>query len=166
MTTWQPSEGLKRADAVVAEIEQAMEACGVVPPDGMPMRAVLGHRLTEIVANAIDAATGARKTASIHVNHTNGHHPSDTVADFVTREPPTKKDEAYFGARPKRLSSPGIPDGATVSVAGGPHAGTYVTAVGSDAAPVKKRGRPKGSTKKAKKPAKGDKAPEAPPAAE
>lgn len=156
MTTWQPSEGLKRADAVVAEIEQAMEACGVVPPDGKPMRAVLGHRLTEIVAKAIDDARGA-KDVPRHVT-------------ITSVDPKTPDGTVFSNGHVKNgaitiTPTPGLPDGATVTIANGPHAGTHTFSTVSADTPVKRRGRPKGSKKKAK-PAKGDKAPEAPPAAE
>lgn len=149
MTTWTPSIGLQRADAVVAEIEQAMEACGVVPPDGKPMRAVLGHRLTEIVANAIDAVIGDGKPfAGATWAHTENFQPLG--------EPEYCPPIAVY-ANGHGFSDAQIKDTATV----------ILGAIEKDAAPAKKaRGRPKGSTKKAKKSAKGDKAQEAPPAAE
>jgi len=59
MSAWIPSEGLKRADAIVGEIEQAIGACEAGPPGN-----VRRHRLMEIVARAIDdAMTDARNIA-------------------------------------------------------------------------------------------------------
>lgn len=157
MTTWQPSEGLKRADAVVAEIEQAMEACGVAPPDGMPMRAVLGHRLTEIVAAAIDAAVTAytpitQGGTSKEVKYTNGHY----------RTYPGVGTETEASEQVQALSKSTMP----LQSPSDSFRNASPAAIQAALTPVKKRGRPKGSTKKAKKPAKGDKANEASPAAE
>lgn len=118
MTNWTPSEGLKRADAVVGEIEQAVDA-GVAP-------SVLRHRLTEIVARAIDDAIGVKDVPRHVTLYTNGHHPVEAITITPT---------------------PGLATGDMVVVTKGPHEGTY--AIGDQITPTKKaRGRPKGSTKK------------------
>lgn len=59
---WTPSEGLMRAQAVVADIDAAAAACGVLTPFPHP----LYHRLTEVIAKAIDQALadGAEKPST------------------------------------------------------------------------------------------------------
>lgn len=149
MSTWQPSEGLKRVFYVVAEIEQAMEACGISPPSLQPAPyQVFRHRLADIVAKALDGAiedAHAKPIAAVAVTYTNGH--AEKILQHDTFAP--------------------MREGDAVTITNGPHAGAYtvgepVTSGDVQVTPIKKaRGRPKGSTKKKAKAAKAEKAVEA-----
>lgn len=154
MTDWTPSVGLKAADAVVAEIEQALEACGIAVR-GHPSRPILSHRLTEIVAGAIDdsvADGGIAQFAQIPDGTVFANARVVTITNGHSRLYPGIGTEPEASEQVQTLSKSIMPLPRKAEGAGEPTT-------------PKKRGRPKGS-KKAKKPAKGDKAPEAPPAAE
>lgn len=126
MNTWTPSKGLQQADAVVKEIEQAYEATTPGP--------VRRHRLMEIVAKAID---GDPEQVSALPNGTvfaNGR-----VEDSVYIQVPPKH-VPVAGTHPVAVAAP-VLESVQVSAPSSP----------ADTLRAKKRrGRPKGSTKKAK----------------
>lgn len=134
--TWTPTEGMRRADAIVGQYADDMAASVhfIVPQ-------IMRSRLFDIVATAIDQAladgstTGQKALAEKVVN---GIGPN--LAPTVTW---TAKEQGFGEA------SSHMRVGDDVTVVGGPHAGSYRLASPDMPAP-KKRGPKKGSKRKPK----------------
>lgn len=174
--SWTPSEGLKRADAVVREIEASQSAIFGTVGGFAP---VFRYRVTQLIAQALDQALadGAEQDAIAAMVTGNGQtpyavYPTGTRMEFHGQPPEgwasvelTKNgvvgvklgDPVPPTADPAGLDLPDFPaPNAPVVVYADP-----ATFKPADAEPgsivmltPKKRGRPKGSTNKAKKKAK------------
>ena len=126
MNTWKPSEGLRRAEPLVAEIHCAIIATdGVIPPLGR-------HRAVELIAKAIDQALrdGSEMDAINSLTGGNGADLEKGPYDLSDYQRP--HDAAVVVSQPATAATWGNIDGSP------------------NIRPAKKRGRPKGSKRKAK----------------
>ena len=72
MMPWKPSEGLKRADSLVTQIEQDAAACGS-PMAGWSEYRLLRHRMVEVIAKALDQALSDGSEQDALATLGNGH---------------------------------------------------------------------------------------------
>ena len=190
---WKPSEGLKRADAVVRDMEAAQTA--IFGPSG-GFAPIFRHRIMQLIAEAIDQAlsdgseqdaiaamtraglgNGAAKTSWAGNDYSVAEPVSHTTSaeslaqggfahsvSFPPTADPVGVDLPDFPATPIEVVSDRdepttVRYGAATAEV---RAGDLVTLDARDGlvtvTPLKKRGRPKGSTNKAKKKAKAAKA--------
>lgn len=157
--SWKPSEGLKRAEAIVSALEAAQAACGGFGY----FSPVLRHRATDIVAQALDQALtdGATQDALEAMTRAVEPHAAGLPnggAGYTYQGVSVEFDPAPPTADPVGLDMPDSPAGPTIVVGDGKVVGPAgVTATIAeqlkhiDKTEPKKRGRPKGSTNKAKK---------------
>lgn len=144
MTVWKPSEGLKRADHVVTLIEQAADACDT-PLAGYAGYHQLRHRMVDVIATALDAALRDGSEAAAPASAVgNGHADPARLTPFDVGYDETVKHEAPAwpgeGKSGQVLTASGYRD---LNLAG-------QIPEPFEAKPTKRRGRPKGSGKKAK----------------
>ncbi len=132
---WKPSEGLRRADLLAADIHCAIiETGGVITPLGR-------HHMVDVIAKAIDAALEASAQPSLPLG--NGFHP----------EPIETEADDSMVSEANEAAALTLAGETVYGAPGGPH---DTLAAAMDALPEakKRRGRPKGSKGKKAKAAK------------
>lgn len=111
MSTWQPSEGLTRAEMLVQILEVEARAAGsVITP-------VFRHRMVEMIAKTLDGGVVGTLTvtpAQVQSWTTpvppsqyvfkNGSHPEDTVDDEAVHAQQVDQFNAYMDSKPKRTA--------------------------------------------------------------
>ncbi len=167
-STWRPTEGLKQAIDIVAQIETELFAELAVFTSGWPEKAmIVRHRVTEVIAKAIDEALGvltkadAEKGAmantfattsttgaySAHFTNGNGHAHTDDYSELPMFMGATAYDQLNDPhVVPLDDHMPDAPDDSVAAVIQEALA-RHVEVV---EAPKKRRGRPPGSKAKAK----------------
>lgn len=142
MNTWKPTEGLKRAEAIVRDIEQAGVATLAAMAYGadslkLSRDPIYRHRLVEIIATAIDQAL--RDGSEM-----------DALASVVGSFPAGSTVEMMNGPAGKYTVVP-LAESVEIDHPDGSSYDHDAAARQIAAAPKKRgRGRPKGSKKKAK----------------
>lgn len=156
--TWRPSEGIKRAEPIVGQFHEELTAAGI------KMEPVYQWRLVGLIARALDDALGEKsdQDALAAMVKGNGHVEDFSVSELPTAASGWTRDPDGFipassplaTADPVGLDMPDFPADNLVPIVRDEPPPPVSFETPFDAPAPKKRGRPKGSTNKAKKKAK------------
>ncbi len=118
---WKPTEGMRRAQQIVEQIEQASDALGITHPS-FPMHSLLKHRVFELVSESIDEAIDMARDPELRDDASTPPSLSIPRMGIVPAEPPDE-DAGYVDSLVAAAPPPSDPVTVGVPETGAPKRG-------------------------------------------